>query len=228
MRLDKTPQRIALEEARLAFLKWGYEKNGSTPFDKYEGWVVDYPFWNSFYLALAAFLEKKKSQRWTKTEKELVDSAVNLDVHKCLFKFCNEEEFCTLIYQKFPADSLRSALLSNVSRVIKSKDLQEQLYLHVLETDVPYNRELAFRYLAILRWDGTEEYARILWKKNDSTVKTTVIMALRSYESKLLPEFLEELMSSDDECVVSYAASVKTQLQHEKEHGCGKRRQDTR
>ena len=209
MPVKKTPQRIALEEARLRFLKWGYEKNGLTPFDKYETWVADYPDWSSLCQTLIVFLDKKQSKRWTNAEIELADSVVNLDVHKCLFKSLSEKEFCSLIYQKSPADSLRVALLYNVAKIIKSADLRKSLYLYFLETDAPYVREHSFRLLAGIRWEGTEKYASMLWRKAELTDKVGIVLGLQAYQSQLLHTYLDELLASGDECIARFAASAK-------------------
>ncbi len=226
MPVKKTPQRIALEEARLSFLKWGYEKNRSTPFDKYEEWVADYPDWNSLRGALVDFLKKKQSNRWTEAEIELVNEVVNLDVHKCLFRSFCEEEFCKLIYQKSPADSLRSTLLHNVPKVIKNEELRKSLYLYFLETDTPYVRDHAFRFLAHMGWDGTEKYASMLWAKGDLTDKVGVIMGLRFIRTPLLDYYLEELLVSGDDCTAMFAASVKERLKQDQFDSCKNKEND--
>lgn len=156
------------------------------------------------------FIQYVPPESWTKREVKQIEQLVRLDWNdKALLERIESSDLALVIGLNFPTQVIRMYMLMNV-RILADSATRLMILLSFLYHDASDAvKDIALEKLAVEKWTGTEEAARVWWHSGDTTKRMAALQALKLFESGLLPEFLCKAKESGDLSLERYARAIE-------------------
>ena len=202
-------QILALSNALADIHAWVVANYG---FDKITGrTIIEFPNWDALSLSFIDAIRCKPAEQWSKRDCAVFHEAVVMDWRwHLLLKNLPLSEFITMAMVNYPVQALTMYLLVEARRISDLATLQ-RLALHHFETNPDATlRDEAFQLLARTKWSQTEKYAESFWSSGDLVQRITALQVLQSYESDLLPRYLELADLTLDPSLIRIAGATRT------------------